>query len=57
MLNVLILLLVTIIAAYTGIFGFQTLKERNYLGFGAIIVLTVAIMALPVYLLFFYHHW
>lgn len=54
MLNMLILLALALIAIYTGLFGVQTLKKGNYLGFGAIMVLIAAIMALPVYFLFFY---
>jgi len=44
---------VLLVAAYTVLFGMEILKEKNYLGFAAVIILVAAIIGLPVYLLFF----
>ncbi|HOP74025.1 MAG TPA: hypothetical protein PLC07_03090 [Bacillota bacterium] len=48
----LIMLGVLLVAGYTVLYGVEVLKEKNYLGFAAVIVLVGAIIALPVYLLF-----
>lgn len=48
----LIMLGVLLVAGYTVLYGLEVLKEKNYLGFAAVIVLVGAIIALPVYLLF-----
>jgi hypothetical protein len=52
-LNILIVIGLILIGSYTVLFDIAFLKERNYLGFYAIILLTIVTVGLPVYLLFF----
>lgn len=53
MLNLLILIGVLLVGVYTLLFGIQNLKERNYLGFWAVMFLTAVVVSLPLYLIFF----
>ncbi|MCL6588901.1 MAG: hypothetical protein K6U80_03010 [Firmicutes bacterium] len=53
MLTYLALGAVLITAVYTVLFGIEVLKQKNYLGFIAVMLLAGAITGLPVYVLFF----
>lgn len=46
------LFIVLLIAFYTGLFGIETWKEKNYPGSIAIFSLALVVIALPVYMLF-----
>lgn len=50
--NYVAMLLVSIVAAYTVLFGIEHLKDKNYLAFFVLIFLALSIIVLPFYMLF-----
>lgn len=46
------MLIALIIAFYTFLFGLETWREKNYIGFWGIAVLAAATVAMPFYTLF-----
>jgi hypothetical protein len=53
MLSYLAIAVALLIAFYTVLFGLDILKDQNYGGFIAVVILAATIVGLPVYLLFF----
>ncbi|HEX3047351.1 MAG TPA: hypothetical protein VHY08_21545 [Bacillota bacterium] len=53
MLTYLALGAVIIVAVYTVLFGLEILKQKNYSGFIAVMLLALIVTGLPVYVLFF----
>jgi hypothetical protein len=47
------MLVALIIAFYTLVFGLETWKEKNQIGFFALAALSITVVALPLYVLFF----
>lgn len=47
------MLVVSIIAFYTVLYGLEIKKQKNNLGFFAVVALSVTVIIFPLYLLFF----
>jgi hypothetical protein len=46
------MLIILVIAFYTFMYGLETWKAKNYIGFFALTALAIVVVALPVYVLF-----